>query len=77
MSIFKRFFGGPKSEEIKPEVDSTDKIEQEELPPFDESDSGDGVPEEAPTSFHDFETVIRENPELGKKTEDSDVGKAE
>lgn len=76
MSIFERFFGGPKSED-KPEADLVNKTEQEGLPPFDESDSGDGVPEEAPTSFHDFEKVIRENPELGKKPENDDVGKVE
>lgn len=77
MSIFERFFGGSKPEEDKPEVGLVNKTEQEELPPFDESDYGDGVPEEAPTMFHDFEKVIRENPELGQKSENNDVGKAE
>lgn len=54
-----------------------DKTEQEGLPPFHESDSDDGVPEEPQTSFHDFEAVIRENPELGKKAESDEVGKVE
>ncbi len=76
MSIFERFFGDPKPEDI-PEVDLVDKTEQEELLPFDESDSGDGVPEEPQTSFHDFEAAIRENPELGKKAEGSETGKVE
>ncbi len=64
MSIFERFFGGPKPEEkVTPET-TEEKIDQGEGLPQVENDSDTSDGDEMLTGLHDFEAVLKEHPEL-------------
>lgn len=76
MNIFERFFGSPKPED-KSEAGLVKSTGQEEPPFFDESDSGDGVPEELEVGSNVSESTTGEKLGLSQEPEVGEVDKVE